>query len=59
MTDQEISELSFEALDLAVGHIQKCLGVMSGDAASHFFNKDSQALRLLEEYIRFEINNRQ
>jgi hypothetical protein len=58
VSDQEISDLAFEALDLAVGHVQKRLGILGGDAASHFFHEGSQALRLLEDYIRFEISSR-
>jgi hypothetical protein len=59
MTDQQIYELAFEALDTAIGLIQQRLGIMSGDAASHIFS-DRNALRLFdlfEDYIRFEINN--
>jgi hypothetical protein len=54
VTQEQIDALAFEALDLAVGHIQKTLGVMSGDTASHFFNSNSPVLSLFKDYIEHE-----
>jgi len=52
-----LEALSDEALNAAVAHIQKKLGVDSGDFASHFFDERNSApiMLLLIQYARAEI----
>jgi hypothetical protein len=52
-TDLSDEELATQALDLAVAHIQKALGVTSGDFAAANF-ADQQAVDLLADYVARE-----
>jgi hypothetical protein len=52
--EADLEDLASEALDEACGHIQRKLGVTTGDFASHFFS-DGVVVDLFKKYIDEEI----
>ena len=52
--EADLEDLANEALDEACGHIQRKLGVTTGDLASHFFS-DGVVVDLFKKYIDEEI----
>lgn len=57
LTDQQIKDLAFEALNAACLHIQNTLGVTDGGYAGQFFS-DNEIENKFKEYILSEIQNK-
>jgi len=60
MTDEEVSRLASEALDVACRHIQDIIGVETGDLAGMYFTgENSRVLDLvLTRYIVLELQEK-
>jgi hypothetical protein len=51
---KDFENLATEALDEACSHIQRKLGIESGDFASHFFS-DGKVVEIFQKYIDEEV----
>jgi hypothetical protein len=61
LTRAEIEQLADDAVNMAISHIQKSIGVETGDFASRFFSgpRYDMMLKILSLYIKQELRNPQ